>query len=355
MVVKALLLLVVYLTEYYLYGMAVAKLCRVKTNSMANCIITGFWTQGLVFFVFIIPFKLTVKGVDFTSRIWLGVWIVIMTVIVITCHNVIRENIKQTLKWISDNRYIFMVIGAVVLVELLYETFFGNYTNGNGAAYFVGTAASDLFTNHFGIVMPETGEKLIKFESLYFLQTYAHHTAVVSKLTGLAATIEMRTIMSNVVIMISGLTIYELSKAIFKENKKKVVLFWMVYQIIILIFSNSVYVPAYYLFYRAFEGKTIFGMLLIPYVLTCFWRLYDNDRDTYMLTCLVLALLGSYTFCMSTMYVLPFLLLGFIPIAVVQHKARQFVNWCIMMTPSAMSILYYLMVMKGVIDLTIRY
>lgn len=355
MLIKAILVFILYLIEYYLYGIAVARLCRRRHISMVDCIITGFWTQGLVFFVFIMPFKLAVKGVDFTSKIWLGVWIALMAIIIVTCHRVIKDNIKKTWGWICDNRYIFIAIGLVMVAELLYEGFFGNYTNGNGAAYFVGAAASDLFSNHFGTVMPETGYTLNTFDTQYFLQTYVHHTAVVCKLTGLAVAVEMRTVMSGIVILLSGFTIYELSRAIFKNKLKKVLLFWMIYQVVILIFANSVYIPAYYLFYRAFEGKTIFGMLLIPYVLACFWRLYDDERDVYTLVCLVLALLGSFTFCMSTMYVLPFLLLGFLPVAVVQHRPRQLINWCAMMVPSAMSILYYLLVMKGVIDLTIKW
>ena len=355
MLIKAALVLLIYLTEYYLYGFAVAKICRLRHISMVNCIITGFWLQGLVFFIFVMPFKLAVAKVSTVAVIWPVVWAVTIAMIAIIWHKDIRKNIAETIRHITNNRYVFLCVAVVVLLELLYELFYGEYTDGNGAAYFVGAAASDLFTNHFGVVMPETGAQITAYDSQYFLQTYVHHTAVVCKLTGLVPLIEMRMVMASVVIIISGLVTYELSGAIFGKDRKKVLVFWLAYQSMILIFSNSVYIPAYYLFYRTFEGKTIFGMLLIPYVFVCFWKLYQNERDKYMLVCLVLALLGSYTYCMSTMYVLPFLLLGYLPVAVVQRKWRQLVNWCIMMMPSVLAIVYYLMVMKGIIDLTIMW
>lgn len=355
MLIKAILLFIIYLTTYYLYGFAIARICRVKNISMINSIIMGFWAEGLIFFVFIMPFKVAMVEVSTVSWIWLAVWLTTIIAVVVVWHRAIWQNILDAGREIIARRSTVIVIGIVVIAELVYEMLCGNYTDGNGAAYFVGAAASDIFKNHFGVVEPEIGTEVSVFNTMYFIQTYVHHTAVVCKLTGLAPLVEMRGVMSEVVILMNALVTYELARVIFKKKRKKVLFFWLAYQAFILLFAHSVYIPAYYLFYRAFEGKTIFGMLLIPYIFVCFWKLYDNAKDIHTMVCLVIALLGSFTFCMSTMYILPFLLLAFLPVALIQRSRRQFVNWCIMMVPSALSILYYIMVMKGIIDLTIRW
>lgn len=355
MLIKAILLFLIYIITYYLYGFAVAKLCRAQHVSMINAVIMGFWTEGLLFFIFVLPFKVMLVEVSTVAWIWLVVWCISVIAIVLIWHRDIGKNILDTCRRVSDYRWTAAVISAVIAAELIYELLCGNYTDGNGASYFVGAAASDIFKNHFGVVEPEIGTMVSSFNTMYFLQTYVHHTAVVCKISGIAPLVEMRGVMSEIVILLSGLITYELARAIFKNKRKKVLYFWLAYQAFILLCSQSVYIPAYYLFYRAFEGKTIFGMLLIPYVFVCFWKLYDNEKDIHTLACLVIALLGSFTFCMSTMYVLPFLLLAFIPVAIVQRSLRQAINWCIMMVPSALSILYYIMVMKGIIDLTIRW
>ena len=208
MIVKAALVLLIYLIEYYLYGFAVAKICKVRHISMISSVIVGFWLQGIVFFAFIMPFKVAMLEVSKVSKIWLIVWVFIITTIILIWHKDIRANIVETGRHIANNKAIFCGIAVVILIQLLYEFLFGNYTDGNGAAYFVGAASTDLFYDRFGLFMPETGLRLAQYDKLYFLQTYVHHSTVVCKLTGLAPLVEMMTVLSSVVIILSGLIVY---------------------------------------------------------------------------------------------------------------------------------------------------
>ena len=57
MLVRAGFLFIIYTITYYLYGFAVAKLCKAQHISLINAIIMGFWTEGLLFFIFVLPFK----------------------------------------------------------------------------------------------------------------------------------------------------------------------------------------------------------------------------------------------------------------------------------------------------------
>ena len=62
MLVRAGFLFIIYIITYYLYGFAVAKLCKAQHISMINAIIMGFWTEGLLFFIFVLPFKVDMAG-----------------------------------------------------------------------------------------------------------------------------------------------------------------------------------------------------------------------------------------------------------------------------------------------------
>ena len=174
MLVRAGFLFIIYTITYYLYGFAVAKVCRAQHISMINAIIMGFWTEGLLFFIFVLPFKVALVEVSTVAWIWPVVWLVSIGTIVLIWHRDIGRNIADSCRRISACKLSAIVVGMVIGAELIYELLYGNYTDGNGAAYFVGAAASDIFKNHFGVVEPEIGTMVSSFNTMYFLQTYVH-------------------------------------------------------------------------------------------------------------------------------------------------------------------------------------
>lgn len=92
--------------------------------------------------------------------------------------------------------------------------------------------------------------------------------------------------------------------------------------------------------------------MLIPFVVVCLLKLYDKPNNGYVQKSLVLGLLGSYTFCMSTMYILPFIFLSYIPM--VFYNKKMFKNLCVGLIPCIAVMGYYMLIRQGVITLTIR-
>lgn len=117
------------------------------------------------------------------------------------------------------------------------------------------------------------------------------------------------------------------------------------------IFVPCVYLPSYYYYFRAFEGKNIFGMLLIPFVVVCLLKLYDKPNNGYVQKSLVLGLLGSYTFvCRQCIFYHYFL--SYIPM--VFYNKKMFKNLCVGLIPCIAVMGYYMLIRQGVITLTIR-
>ena len=349
-VMKAGIVLLIYLLNYYLWGILFAHICKKKEEHLFMIVPSGFFIYGFVFFIVIFPLKLIGTSLAVAMYTWIVFWLVSTVVIIYICR---KDLIMRVSKLCKEYDKTYLIWIAVTGVQLIYECIYGRYTNGGGAIYYNSYVETEIFTNTLDYYDGVTGLKLSAHMMMYFLQTYLEHSAIVCKLTGLPALIESRQVMSVTVILITSMMVFELGRTIFKNNKYTIY-FWLMYEAAIGIMAQCVYIPAYHLYYRSFEGKAIFGMIVIPFMLTLFWRLYDNARDVYAIAVLVVGLFGSLTYCMATMYVIPFLLVGYFPICIIQKSWRQFLNWVLCWLPCIIAFAYFWGAMHGIIDLTIR-
>ena len=350
LVVKAVIVTFIYLLNYYLWGLLLAHMCKRRNEHLFLLIPTGFFLYGLIFFVVIFPLKVIGTSLSAAMYTWLVFWIISTVIIICVCRRDLIDRLRSFRNLINIYYGVWFIVTAI---QLVYEAFYGKYTDGAGGIYYNSYVATEVLTNTIDYYDGMTGLKLPAHNMMYFLQTYLEHSAVVCKLTGIPALIEARQIMSTIVVLITSMIIFELGRTVFKKNKY-VVYFWLMYEAAIGVMAQCVYIPAYHLYYRSFEGKAIFGMVLIPLMITLFWRLYDNANDNYAIIALVLGMFGSLTYCMATMYVIPFLLIGYFPICILQKSKRQFVNWIFCWIPCLMAFGYFVGAMKGIIDLTIR-
>lgn len=350
-VIISLLLLVIYLANYFLYGFAFAKILKKKEKSIMLCMISGFFITALYFCIYVLPLKVNVISLNVISYIWIILWSITTMAIVIWCRRELINDIKVWRGKVAKHKVSAMIFIGITCVQLIFEELYGRYTCGNGAAYFNGYVSSALFENKLGTVSPYSGRPLKEFAKSYFLQTYNDHSAVVAYLTKLSPLIETRTIMATIVIIIGNMIIYKIGEAIFPKKKKSQLVFFVLYMTFMGMWVPCVYNPSYYYYFRAFEGKTIFGMLLIPFVILCIWKLYDAPDDRYIQGILFIGLLGSYTFCMSTMYILPFIFICYAPM--ILENRKMFKNICLGLIPCIAVMIYYVLVTKEVITLSI--
>ena len=352
-VIVAFGILIIYLMNYFLFGFAFATICKKEKKNFGFCMVSGFFIYSLVFGIFVLPLKTNVISLNIISEIWSIVWLLTILLIIICCWKELKKHLKFWKQQFVENKIVIIIFSGITVIQLIFEELYGRYTNGSGAAWFNAYVSAAVFDNYLGITHPVSGEKMKYFYEAYFLQTYNDHSAVISKLTKLSPLIETRTVMSTVVIIIGNLLIYELAKSLFKESKKQYrIVFFILYIAVMGIFVPCVYLPSYYYYFRAFEGKNIFGMLLIPFVVVCLLKLYDKPNNGYVQKSLVLGLLGSYTFCMSTMYILPCIFLSYIPM--VFYNKKMFKNLCVGLIPCIAVMGYYMLIRQGVITLTIR-
>lgn len=340
---------IIYLINYFLWGILLTHIFKKNEESTFFIISCGFFLQGIIFFALVFPLKLLGTTLEFASSIWKVVWLISIIIIILVCRKDIVQVVKRDKKSIGWEHFIW---GAITFIEIIYEGAFGRYTNGGGGIFYNSYVSTEVFTNtldkYYGI--NGTLNTSHEYTKAYFLQTYLEHSAVVCKITGISPLMESRVVMSTIVILISSMSVFALGKTIF-EKKSYALYFWFIFEVGVGIMAQCVYIPAYHLYYRTFEGKAIFGMILIPLVFLLFWRVYDNSSEHYNVVALVLVLLGSLTYCMGTMYVIPILLLGYFPICIVQKSKEQFKNWLLCWIPCILAMIFYVGCNIGIISL----
>lgn len=351
-ILRAILVFIVYLIEYYIYGFGFARLCNKKAAPQFY-LISGMFVQALLFFIPILPMKLLQVPVHIAAIIWVIIWLGTMLFIIMKWRRELADSCKEwigeVLKWKLESCIFIIVTGFQIVFDELY----GRILGGENAAYYIGYVTSSLFTNSMGTVDPQTGALLHTFSRSYLLQTYLDHSTIVSWLTQLHPLIEIRTVIPAVTILIGNLVIWQFAKLISKGNRRKALYGWLFYLVIYHLFVNSALLPPIYGYFRAFEGKNFFANISMPLIFMCFWLMYEKVDDWYLLWVTVIIIAASFMYCMSTMFIVPFMIIIYGIMVFTQRSWKLFRNLCICMIPCIVVIGYYLLAVKGVIDLAI--
>ena len=353
-IIKAIVIFVLYIAEYFLFGICFQKICKKKSTNVQMQIIVGMFVQAVLFFILVIPMKVMQISVGIISTVWLITCSIMILAIIVACHKDIRESLLAVIHGITKHKIETSILGVIIGAEIVFEELYGRILGGTNATYYIGYVTSSLHMDRLGTVNPRTGEVMGQFNISYLLQTYLDHSVVISWLTGIHPLIEIRTVIPAITILVSNLVIWEIAKTICRKDYKKAMYVWIMYNALSNIFSCSVLLPAFYGYFRSFEGKNFFACITIPLLFLLFWKLYDEPKDKYILSSLVVAITGSFMYCMSTMFIVPFIILGYAGMILIKKSWKQFVNVCICMIPCIMVVVYYMLATKGIIVLAIH-
>lgn len=344
---------IIYLVNYYLYGFFLQKIAKVKKISLSLSLVGGFFLYAITFFDIVLPLKKLQLPLEDITFIWCIANTIILCSIIFLWNRELLQCIRECLCNLRKIKLTAVIITGVTVLEICFEELYGRILGGENAAYYIGYVSTAIHKGYLGLYEPLSGLKSSSFHSAYFLQTYLDHSAVISFLTNVHPLIEIRSIIPAITIIISNIVIWKIADYIFKENLHKCY-FFVAYNAIKLCFSSCLLLPGFYSLFRAFEGKNIFASILLPICFLCFWKMYDYPSDKYNILLLLVSIIGSYTFSMSTMFIIPFVVLGYSPMIIIKKDRKVVVNFIICMLPCVIVALYYILAVKGVISLRIR-
>lgn len=331
---------------FFLFGSFIT--CRKKLGSFSiiDTLLIGFFLYFGLFQIFALPMKVLLMPLSYLCISWL----IFVTIAVVVS---LLFNRKYWIKFakktqIKDWWGMTLIFAIGVIIQIVVITNNISYGSFADASYYIADSARSVATNTIEQYNQYTGVLRSELDPLYVLLTYTAHNSMLSYITGIHPLIIWRQVMGAVVIILSNMVIYRIGCVVFKEKRGKAVIVWAVW-LLISFFTYSAYTPGGFLFYRAFEGKTILAVLIIPVMLLQMIRSICNkfDRESFIESLIIE--IGSLPFCMSSMMVIPVLVTVFYVPGVVAYKSKKgFLQYVLLVGIYLIELLCYMMISKGI-------
>lgn len=352
-IVLAIICFVTYLIIYYLVGVATTKLFKLENKPLLQ-LLYGMFVYGILFFAYVLPLKFKIVPVSTLGAIWAVFVSIICIATLVLLRKYIAEGLSSWIKEIRDN---WMIILPVIIFTAAFITFielYGRVPNGFNQVWFVGWPANGVLHNELMTFDTETGLPLAVFNNNRYLCTFLDHSAVVCKLTGLHAMVEVRTVLTAVFVLMQSIIVWELAKCFGKDDKKKVLLVFFGYWTFRNLMVGCQLLPSYYTIFRTYEGKGMVMNVCFPLISLILWKMYDTPEDNGWLVKSSVTLVGAMTYSLSMMFSAPFLLAAFTPFVILKKDMRLIRNLVVLFFISGVFFIIYYLGLKGVIDLTIK-
>ena len=351
MMAVLIIVFIIYITGYLAAGILWQSLIKDDRYSGVT-VVSGMLAQSLVFFVIAIPMKLAKAPLMVTAVVWAVVWLALIVLCLLKCQKDAKSFFDCVKEGIKNNRILFVICVIVTIAEIVFVEIYGRQVGGANATYYIGYVTTAIHDGYLGISSPYTGAALKNFNSSYFLQTFLDHSAVVCRLFGLHPLLEVRSIIPAVMIIMNTLIVVGLAEAFFEKEYSRI-LFFVAYKAIQGIFASSQLLPSFYYYFRAFEGKGIYGTIFLPLFALLLYRVfYYKEKNAQWM--LIIAVLSSFTYTMSALFTYPFILVGCAPLLIHKDIKKRVVNLVVLSIPWFLAAVWYLGIKADVISLVIN-
>ncbi|MBS6734215.1 MAG: hypothetical protein KH275_03280 [Clostridiales bacterium] len=314
--------------------------------SVMYTILVGFFAYFAVFQCVALPMKIFLMPLSALSVTWM----ILLAILVLVSLVLNRKKWKLLLTKKTDKTgWIVMGIFAVlILVQIVVITNNIQYGSFMDASYYIGDSARSVATNTIEQYDQYTGRIRTELAPLYLLLTYTAHNSVLSYVTGIHSLVIWRQVMGTIVIILANFTVYLAAWYLLKKNRIGALIAWG-FWLLITFFTYSIYSPSGFLFYRAFEGKTILAVVILPIMLVQMIRSVQSRFAKKDFAISLVMNIGAIPFCMSSMMLLPVLFtIIYIP-GIIAYKNRSAIwQWLILNGICVVELLAYLLISKGI-------
>lgn len=317
-----------------------------ESISVMYTILVGFFVYFAVFQCVALPMKIFLLPLSTLSIVWMF----LLAVMVLASLLINRKKWKLLLAsrlektgWIAIG--IFTVIVLIQVVAITSNIQYGSFMD---ASYYIGDSARSVATNTIEQYDQYTGRLRTELAPLYLLLTYTAHNSVLSYVTGIHSLVIWRQVMGAIVIILANFAVYLAAWYLMKKNQVNALIAWG-FWLLITFFTYSIYSPSGFLFYRAFEGKTILAVVILPFMLVQMIRSVQSRFDKKDFIISIVVDVGAIPFCMSSMMLLPVLFtIIYIPAMIAYKKGSAMWQWIVLNGICVLELAAYLLVSKGI-------
>jgi len=286
LVCKAVLLLVFELIIEYILGTMLTKWVLKKEEHPFLSLLIGFMAYQAMFQIVSLVITFTTGVLHHASIVWCVLVLLTTGCGVVLEWKTILSQIRTTMIKISANKGMVMV-GAVIVLLFCYYVSINGESN-EDARYYIGLMTTSVDTDSLFRYNVYNG---YQGDSLYLrraLSTFEIHGAVLCQITKLHPLVFARITRACQNVILTSAAVYLCSKELLERDKEQkentaiitVVLFWMLQ----LIFADTIYTPATFLLYRAYEAKAFAANMLVLFGLyLCIKCAFEKKIRSYLL------------------------------------------------------------------------
>lgn len=179
-----------------------------------------------------------------------------------------KDRLEARIMWLL----VFVLIGFQLYMSFTRASF-----DGDDAFYVV----QSLMTQQNGVMYrnyPYTGRSTM-LDIRHALAVFPMWVAFVSVQSGMHATIVSHVVIPLVVIPLCYLVYYEIGKVLFISKKENVPVFLIIMALFQMFGNVSIYTNETFFLTRTWQGKAIFGSLVIPMLLLLMLWIYSDPRE----------------------------------------------------------------------------
>lgn len=281
LVCKAVLLLVYELIIEYVFGTMLTKwILKKETHPLMN-LLMGFVAYQALFQIIALFVTFTTGVLHHVSVAWSIIVLLIISCGIVLNRRTMLTQMKDVFVRCNVNKAVFICCMVVVVMFCYYVSINGE--SNEDARYYIGLMTTSVDTDSLFRYNVYNGYQV---DSLYLrraLTTFEIHGAVLSQVTNIHPLVIARVFRACQNVILTSATVYMCSEELLwkKDSQKQkkaflaVVFFW----ILQLVFADTIYTPATFLLYRAYEAKAFTAnMLVLLGLLLCIKCSVEKNR-----------------------------------------------------------------------------
>lgn len=323
-----------YLIFSYMLGDLFLHMVSSQEQSFSYRILLGFFCYFLLFQFLAIPLKLTLQPLSLLTKIWCFVLLAVIVLLFILRRKSFTDKKIYLRELLAKHHWILFLLVFIILIQLVLINYNGETYALWDQSYYIGDVSASVYTNSISQYDPYTGALLKKLNAEYLLETYQNHSAVLCQLLKIPPLMETRTAEASLMVILANLIYYQLGLQLFGKNHRKKSVFFVFFLFWLNLFSFNLFTSAEFLFFRAFEGKTILACIILPMVFLLFLKIAGNHLERSHWLELFLVIFASFGLNMSAIYMLPFeLSICLIPLGLSKKSFSVWIRYAICLIP----------------------
>ncbi|SFA68937.1 hypothetical protein SAMN05216249_10139 [Acetitomaculum ruminis DSM 5522] len=338
----AFFMIILYCFLYYMVGSLADYFLKLEQKGIMLKTVIGFFTYNMIFAIFAIPVKCLLLPLSTLTLIWVLVLAFLLLQFIIFLRKTAFNDLKKAIESFNENKLLFCIFFILIGLQVMILNFCDASNAIWDEAYYIGTVSTDVYTNTINQFNPETGYILKSLDAEYMFECYQNHSSVMCQIFKIPALIEVKTVMTSIIVFIYNFIFFNIGKHLFRKDLKKINVF-LALLFLINIFSYNLYTASEFFVFRTWEGKTICAVLTFNIFIYYFMKYIKNFHDRKAVISSLLCGFGGMAINMSGIFLLPVLLFAlYFPFVIKKRSVKVFLDMVILMIPPVLFMAGYL-------------